>query len=98
MKIEKIYSHLNGHEWLMVHEPKVWKEIETIVRNIEVRSYKTKVSEERGRRKGQLVYAPIELNKRFSKDFREARWRESRTSYWVTDDYDLVECPDAEST
>ncbi len=40
--------------------------------------------------RGKRVYAPIQLNKRFKAEFRKAGWKESRTSYWVTDDYNLV--------
>jgi hypothetical protein len=47
------------------------------------------VSREKGMR-GKRVYAPIELNKAFSREFRKSGWTESRTSYWVTDDYDLI--------
>ncbi|MGB6484438.1 MAG: BglII/BstYI family type II restriction endonuclease [Candidatus Acidiferrales bacterium] len=89
MKIEKLHSHLNGHEWLLVHEPRIWKEVERIIRGIDAEKYKTKVSEEKGM-KGKLLYAPIELNARFKTDFRDAGWKEGRTSYWVTDDYNLI--------
>jgi len=39
---------------------------------------------------GKCCFAPIELNKRFTVEFQSAGWGESRTSYWVTDDYDLI--------
>lgn len=78
MKIQQLHSHLNGHEWLLVHEPRIWKEIERIVAAIDAEKYKTKVSEEKGMR-GKLLYAPIELNARFKTDFRKAGWKESRT-------------------
>lgn len=89
MKIEKLHSHLNGHEWLIVHEPGVWKQIERVIRGVDAEKYKTKVSKEKGMQ-GKLLYAPIELNARFKTDFRKAGWQESRTSYWVTDDYNLI--------
>lgn len=89
MKIGNIHSHLNGLEWLMVHEPSILKEIKSVVAGIRAEAYKTKVSKERGRR-GRTLYAPIKLNQRFKKDFARLGWSESRTSYWVTDDYDLV--------
>lgn len=31
LKIEKLHSHLNGHEWLLVHQPGIWKEIERVI-------------------------------------------------------------------
>ena len=89
MKIAALYSHLNGHEWLLVHEKKIWKEIEATISEIDANKYKTKISKEKGM-KGKRLYSPIELNKRFTESFRKAGWKESRTSYWVTDDYALI--------
>jgi len=89
LRIEKLYSHLNGHEWLLVHQPKIWKEIETVIRKIDANKYKTKISKEKGM-VGKRCFAPIELNKLFTFEFQSAGWGESRTSYWVTDDYDLI--------
>jgi hypothetical protein len=89
LRIEKIYSHLNGHEWLLVHQPKIWEEIEKIVSKVDANKFKTKVSKEKTMR-GKLLFAPKELNKRLTAEFRKADWSESRTSYWVTDDYNLI--------
>jgi hypothetical protein len=89
LRIEKIYSHLNGHEWLLVHEPKIWSEIEEVVAKVDANKYKTKISKERGMR-GKRLFAPIELNKRFRDEFEKTGWHESRTNYWVTDDYKLI--------
>ncbi len=89
MKIAKTHSHLNGHEWLLVHHPEVWKEIEKIVSSIDAEKCRTKVSKEKTM-KGRILYSPIELNREFSAQFRKAGWHETRTSYWVTDDYNLI--------
>lgn len=89
MRIVQFYSHLNGHEWLLVHHPEIWKEIKAVIRPIDASRYKTKVSKEKGM-KGRLLYSPTALNARFSRDFKRAGWGESRTSYWVTDDYALI--------
>ena len=64
LRIEKIYSHLNGHEWLLVHQRKIWSEIQEIVGEVDANRYKTKISKEKGMR-GKHLFAPIELNKRF---------------------------------
>jgi hypothetical protein len=89
MKLAKFYSHLNGHEWLLVHHREIWKEIEQIIEAVDAESYKTKISKEKGM-KGKHLYSPKALNARFSRDFHDRRWEESRTSYWVTDDYNLI--------
>jgi hypothetical protein len=39
---------------------------------------------------GNRLYSPRAPNARFSRDFKSAGWKESRTSYWVTDDYGLI--------
>jgi hypothetical protein len=89
MKITQRYSHLNGYEWLLVHHEEIWKEIEDIIAPIDASRYRTKVSKEKTMA-GKLLYSPTELNKRFAEEFAKAGWKESRTSYWVTDDYNLI--------
>jgi hypothetical protein len=89
MKIAAMHSHLNGHEWMLVHQKETWKEIERIIRSIDANGFRTKVSKEKGM-KGKLCYAPIELNKALGEKFKKSQWNESRTSYWVTDDYALI--------
>lgn len=89
MKIAAMYSHLNGYEWMLVHEKSLWKEIESTIASVNANQFKTKISKEKTK-KGKNCYAPKELNKAFFGRFRAAGWDESRTSYWVTDDYELV--------
>ncbi len=79
MKIAAMYSHLNGHEWLLVHEKRIWEEIESTIRAIDANKYRTKVSEEKTM-PGKLLYAPKELNKAFRKKLKDADWEESRTN------------------
>jgi hypothetical protein len=89
MKIVEFHSHLNGYEWLLVHHPLVWKELQKIVGSIDADEHKTKVSKEK-RMIGKLLYSPSELNVQLAKGFHKAGWKESRASYWVTDDYNLI--------
>jgi len=39
---------------------------------------------------GKLLYSPEDLNACFSEGLSKLDWKESRTSYWVTDDYNLI--------
>lgn len=89
MKIAAMYSHLNGYEWLLVHEHEIWKEIERTIASIDAAEFKTKVSKEKTM-KGRMLFAPIELNEAFKRCLTRTGWHESRTTYWVTDDYDLI--------
>ena len=89
MKIVETYSHLNGLEFLMVHRPKLWKQVKEVVAAVDAKSCKTKVSRE-VRMKGQLKYSPIEMNQQFSLLLRDKEWKESRVSYWVTRSANLI--------
>lgn len=44
MKIAETYSHLNGLEYLLVHRPRLWKEIKKVIKSIDAGLLKTKVS------------------------------------------------------
>lgn len=83
MKIIETYSHLNGLEFLIVHKPKLWKEIKNVVLSVDAEICKTKVSKEKTM-KGKLLYSPIDMNSAFSKLLRANKWAESRVSYWAT--------------
>lgn len=89
MKIATFYSHLNGWEWIQVHRPGLWEEIESIISGIDASKYKTKISKEKTM-KGKALYSPVELNARLKKDLEKAGWGERRTNYWVTDDFELI--------
>ncbi|MDF2437766.1 MAG: BcepIL02 gp42 [Bacteroidota bacterium] len=89
MKIAKIHSHLNGFEWIQYHQKSVWDEIVNTINSVDASKYITKVSEEKTM-KGRLLYSPTELNEKFKSELSKLKWKESRTSYWVTDDYKLI--------
>jgi hypothetical protein len=89
VKIGAMYSHFNGHEWLLVHQRKSWSEIVSIIESIDANRHRTKVSKEKGM-KGRKLFAPKQLNKVLHAAFAQSGWCESRTSYWVTDDYNLI--------
>jgi len=89
MKIVEKYSHLNGLEYLLVHKPALWKEIENVINTVDAEKCKTKVSKERTM-KGKMLYSPIEMNNAFKKELSKYNWEESRVSYWVTKDEKLI--------
>mgnify|MGYP000486496072 CR=1 FL=1 len=89
MKIVQTYSHLNGLEYLLVHKPRLWAEVQSVVEQVNAADCRTKVSQER-QKLGELKYSPIELNKAFAKLLRAEGWVESRVSYWVTSDVKLI--------
>ena len=89
MKIVEKYSHLNGMEFLLVHKPELWKEIEKVIASIDAEACKTKVSREKTKT-GRLLYSPIDMNGLFKERLSALDWVESRVSYWVTKDEKLI--------
>lgn len=90
MQIAALHSHQNGWEYIKVHKPKLWTEIERVIRGVDAKACKSKVSKE-ARTKGTIFYSPIEMNRRMATGFAAREWREQRTSYWVTEDAKLIQ-------
>lgn len=89
MRIAESYSHLNGLEFMLVHRPELWQEIQTVVRAVDANNCRTKISREKGMR-GRLLYSPVAMNAAFKALLRERSWQENRVSYWVTRSERLV--------
>src|SRR6266446_3492353 len=90
MKIAQKYSHLNGEEYLIVHHNNLYKEIKNVVESIDADDYKTKISKEK-RKIGNNLYSPSALNTAFENEFYELGWNESRYSYYITLNRELME-------
>lgn len=89
MKIVQRHSHLNGYEYLLVHKPKIWGEVESAIRAVDAKKCKTKKSEEKTML-GRFLYSPIDLNKAFDDAFSRRNWRQRRTTNWLCQDIELV--------
>lgn len=89
MEIAAQYSHLNGLEYLLVHKPKLWREIKQVIASVDAEKCKTKESKER-RAAGKLLYSPRAMNESVKIGFESHKWAEQRTSYWVTEDARLI--------
>ena len=89
MKIDKMYSHLNGYEFLLVHKKVLYEEIISTIEEVNAEDFKTKVSKERGR-VGDLLYNPGELNKEFERIFGYKGWVSERRDFYVSDNYEIV--------
>lgn len=90
MKIAAMHSHQNGWEYIKVHKPELWGEIESAIAAVDATECKVKVSKEK-RSRGTIFYSPIEMNRKMASEFGCRDWKEQRTSYWVTDDAKLIE-------
>ncbi len=89
MRIVEKYSHLNGHEFLLVHKPELWAEIEQVIQQVDASMHVTKKSKEK-RMMGRMLYSPIDLNESFKTKLNSWGWRESRVTYWVTENQELI--------
>ncbi len=89
MRITETYSHLNGLEFLLVHKPALWEEIQSVIDAVDANKCRTKVSKEKTM-KGRLLFSPVEMNAAFKRLLRNRSWEESRVSYWVTRNEKLI--------
>ena len=85
MRIGAKYSHLNGEEYLLVHNPELWKEVQSVIEGVDAGSCKTKVSKER-RCSGRMLYSPADMNTAFKTGLEAVSWEERRNTFWVTSD------------
>lgn len=90
MQIAQKYSHLNGEEYLLVHNKKLYTEIKKVIANIDASEHLTKVSREK-RKTGKMLYSPGSLNKALAYEFKKLNWKESRYDYYITLDRELME-------
>jgi hypothetical protein len=89
MKIAATYSHLNGLEYLLVHHPDLWDEVNEVTHAVDAESCRTKVSKE-VRTAARVFFSPIDINAAYRRELERRAWRESRVRYWVTDDARLI--------
>lgn len=89
MRVVEHYSHLNGLEFLLVHKPDLWKEIQAIIKSVDAEKCRTKISKE-ARTKNKLFYSPRALNEEMKQGFSKTNWEQQRASYWVTSDAQLI--------
>jgi len=90
MKISKKFSHLNGEEWLLVHEKDTYQEILGVIESIDAETCRTKISKEK-RMKGKALFSPIDINTEFGKRFAALGWESTRYSYYVAHTFDQLE-------
>ena len=89
MQIVERYSHLNGHEFLMVHKPALWTEVEDVVAAVDASLFRTKISKEKTMT-GRQLYDPRALNDAIKDEFSKRDWTEDRADFFVTRDPKLI--------
>ena len=89
MQIGGKYSHLNGEEYLLVHKPVLWQEVQDVISGIDAAACKTKISKEKTM-SGRILYSPADMNGEFKRGLEASGWSERRNTFWVTDDQKLL--------
>lgn len=89
MRIGTKYSHLNGEEYLLVHQPALWQEVQNVILGVDAAMCKTKISQEQTM-PGRLLYSPAAMNAAFKVGLETIGWTERRHTFWVTDDEKLL--------
>lgn len=89
MKIVEQYSHLNGYEFLKVHNENLIKDVLDTVAAVDAEACKTKVSKEKTMR-GKKLYNPDDLNKVFARELNTRGWEERRHHYCAVTDRVLL--------
>lgn len=85
MRIGQFYSHLNGLEFLLVHRPNLWEEIQTAIWNVDAGKAFGKISQEKTM-VGRELYSPRMLNVLFKHEFFSRGWLDMRIPYFVNED------------
>lgn len=89
MQIAAKYSHLNGEEYLLVHQRELWDQVQSVIAKIDAEECRTKLPRE-SRKRGQLLYSPTDLNSAFKREFETLGWSQERRNFWVTSDDRLM--------
>lgn len=90
MRRVEMYSHLNGWEYRLVRRPHIAQEIQDVIAGVDAAACRTKESKEARKAKHGLLYSPKAMNAAFHGLLTARGWAESRVSYWVTEDADLI--------
>jgi len=88
MKIANLYSHLNGYEFMLVHKPDLWREIEDALNSINANNY---IKESKAKPTlGKKLYNQGALNKAIEERLTPLGWHEFKIPYYVTGDIETL--------
>jgi len=86
MRIEQIYSHLGGYEFIMVHHPGIWQEVEQIIAAVDTQSCPCGKS----RAFSKSRYSLSGIRRAFVDELRKRDWRRSKVCWWTVADSRLL--------
>lgn len=89
MRISATYSHINGLEYLLVHNPEVWSELQAIVAAIDAQTCVGQVPPDRSSQES-ICFDAGELYRQFSELLKTYGWNKREIDYWNTRDVRLA--------
>ena len=88
MRIANLYSHLNGYEFMLVHKPDLWREIESALNSINANDY---IKESKAKPiQGKKLYNQGALNKAIEDRLTPLGWHEFKIPYYVSGDLETL--------
>jgi hypothetical protein len=81
------YPFNDGLQVVKSKYPDLLEEVEEIIHNVDATSLRTKLSKEKGRRSGKMLYNPTALNRAFKAGFASYNWKTIRVLSKYSSDY-----------
>ena len=89
MRIVERYSHLNGEEYLLVHQPELWQNVVDVIGSVDASACRNKVSQEK-KNKGRMLYSPTSMNEAIATGLIAHGWKAKRQPFFVTSDAQVL--------
>lgn len=83
MRISKTYSHINGLEYLLVHKPGLWLELQDVISSVAAEACRIPASIEAAT-PHTVEYDATRLLGQFRDLFKAVGWKEALNDFWIT--------------
>lgn len=83
MRITETYSHINGLEYLLVHKPILWQELQDVIASVSAEACRIQVSTE-STTPDEVEYDATRLLDQFHNLLKAAGWKEAEHDFWIT--------------
>ncbi len=83
MRIAATYSHINGFEYLLVHKPGLWPELQNVIEVVNAGDCTTKVLNEIAAM-NSAMYSARMLRRQFRRLLRKTGWQKGGQDHWLT--------------
>ncbi len=80
---------MNGYEYLLVHRPQLWHDVQQVIESVDAEEFRTKKSTAK-QIQGKLLYDPKSINNALRQKFNALGWYEKKIQYYTTDDPKII--------